>query len=130
MKVTYEAGPTGFGLARFLRGRGLGCLMAAPSKLQRPWGDRVKTDARDAELLARLTSAGGVETRRVALVQPLIDDGHQVAITLTPTAAVWLDHLGERQRLEDLTGLPVRSTPRLPDEPKPHPRAMSSWARQ
>ena len=32
-----------------------------------------------------------------------------------------LDHLGERQRLEDLTGLPVRSTPRLTDEPKPHP---------
>ena len=28
--------------------------MAAPSKLQRPHGDRVKTDARDAELLARL----------------------------------------------------------------------------
>jgi transposase len=54
VKVVYEAGPTGFGLARFLRGRGLSCLVAAPSKLQRPWGDRVKTDARDAELLARL----------------------------------------------------------------------------
>jgi transposase len=52
--VTYEAGPTGFGLARHLRGAGIRCLVAAPSKLQRPWGDRVKTDARDAELLARL----------------------------------------------------------------------------
>jgi transposase len=52
--VTYEAGPTGFGLARYLRGRGIRCPVAAPSKLQRPWGDRVKTDARDAELLARL----------------------------------------------------------------------------
>jgi transposase len=52
--VTYEAGPTGFGLARHLRGVGIRCLVAAPSKLQRPWGDRVKTDARDAELLARL----------------------------------------------------------------------------
>jgi transposase len=52
--VTYEAGPTGFGLARFLRDRGIRCVVAAPSKLQRPWGDRVKTDARDAELLARL----------------------------------------------------------------------------
>jgi transposase len=29
-------------------------MVAAPSKLQRPAGDRVKTDARDAELLARL----------------------------------------------------------------------------
>ena len=43
--VTYEAGPTGFGLARFLTGRGIDCLVAAPSKLQRPSGDRVKTDA-------------------------------------------------------------------------------------
>jgi transposase len=52
--VTYEAGPTGFGLARFLREHGISCVVAAPSKLQRPSGDRVKTDARDAEHLARL----------------------------------------------------------------------------
>jgi transposase len=54
VKVVYEAGPTGFGLARHLRERGVVCLVAAPSKLQRPAGDRVKTDARDAALLARL----------------------------------------------------------------------------
>ena len=42
--VTYEAGPTGFGLARFLLAAGIMCLVAAPSKLQRPAGDRVKTD--------------------------------------------------------------------------------------
>jgi hypothetical protein len=40
--VTYEAGPTGFGLARFLRGRGVRCEVAAASKLQRPSGDRVR----------------------------------------------------------------------------------------
>ena len=57
--VTYEAGPTGFGLARFLTGRGIDCLVAAPSKLQRPSGDRVKTDARDARHLARLRAARG-----------------------------------------------------------------------
>ena len=54
VKVVYEAGPTGYGLARFLHGHGVSCLVAAPSKLHRPPGDRVKTDARDAELLARL----------------------------------------------------------------------------
>ena len=54
VKVAYEAGPTGFGLYRHLSDRGVGCVVAAPSKLQRPYGDRVKTDARDAELLARL----------------------------------------------------------------------------
>lgn len=52
--VTYEAGPTGFGLARALLAAGHGCQVAAPSKLLRPAGDRVKTDARDAMLLARL----------------------------------------------------------------------------
>jgi transposase len=54
LAVTYEAGPTGFGLARVLSERGIRCLVAAPSKINRAPGDRVKTDARDARLLARL----------------------------------------------------------------------------
>jgi len=52
--VAYEAGPTGFGLYRHLVAAGIRCEVAAPSKLQRPAGDRVKTDARDAVHLARL----------------------------------------------------------------------------
>jgi transposase len=52
--VTYEAGPTGFGLYRALTSAGVRCEVAAPSKLQRPAGDRVKTDAKDAVHLARL----------------------------------------------------------------------------
>jgi transposase len=52
--VAYEAGPTGFGLQRTLAAAGIRCEVAAPSKLQRPSGDRVKTDARDAVHLARL----------------------------------------------------------------------------
>jgi transposase len=52
--VAYEAGPTGFGLSRALNEAGIRCVVAAPSKLQRPSGDRVKTDARDAVHLARL----------------------------------------------------------------------------
>jgi len=46
--VAYEAGPTGFGLYRALTDAGVRCEVLAPSKLQRPAGDRVKTDARDA----------------------------------------------------------------------------------
>ena len=42
VRVTYEAGPTGFGLARAITEAGMECLVAAPSKLQRPGGDRVK----------------------------------------------------------------------------------------
>jgi transposase len=52
--VAYEAGPTGFGLARAVRAAGVRCEVVAPSKLQRPSGERVKTDARDALHLARL----------------------------------------------------------------------------
>ena len=58
--VTYEAGPTGFGLARCLNGHGIECLVAAPSRLQRPSGDRIKTDVRDARHLARLLHLGEI----------------------------------------------------------------------
>ena len=57
--VAYEAGPTGFGLYRSLTAAGVRCVVAAPSKLQRPSGDRVKT-ARDAVHLARLLRLGEV----------------------------------------------------------------------
>jgi transposase len=46
VRVTYEAGPTGFGLARAINEAGMECVVAAPSKLQRPAGDRVKTEMR------------------------------------------------------------------------------------
>jgi transposase len=52
--VAYEAGPTGFGLYRSLTAAGIRCVVVAPSKLQKPSGERVKTDAKDALHLARL----------------------------------------------------------------------------
>ena len=64
-RVAYEAGPTGYGLARELVGRGVECVVAAPSKIPRGSGDRVKTDRRDAELLARLLLAGKLHAVRV-----------------------------------------------------------------
>ena len=67
--ATYEAGPTGFGLARFLTAEGVDCLVAAPSKLQRPAGDRVKTDRRDARHLARLLHLGEIVEVTVPGVQ-------------------------------------------------------------
>jgi transposase len=63
--VAYEAGPTGFGLARDLTAAGHRCVVAAPSKLIRPAGDHVKTDARDAVLLARLLRVGELTEVRV-----------------------------------------------------------------
>ena len=50
----YEAGPTGYGLARTLLSHDIRTVVAAPSKLQRPSGSRVKTDAIDAEHLSTL----------------------------------------------------------------------------
>ena len=67
--VAYEAGPTGFGLHRQLTAAGIRCVVVAPSKLQRPAGDRVKTDARDALHLARLLRLD--EVKPVAL--PTVD---------------------------------------------------------
>ena len=65
VRVAYEAGPTGYGLARELAGRGVECVVAAPGKIPRAPGDRVKTDRRDAELLARLLLAGNLHPVRV-----------------------------------------------------------------
>jgi transposase len=67
--VAYEAGPTGFGLYRQLRAAGIRCEVAAPSKLQRPAGDRVKTDARDAVHLARLLRLDEITSVAVPTVE-------------------------------------------------------------
>ena len=67
--VAYEAGPTGFGLARQLSAAGVRCVVAAPSKLQRPPGDRVKTDAGDALQLARLLRMDQIVEVRVPSVE-------------------------------------------------------------
>src|SRR3954453_13993011 len=63
--AAYEAGPTGYGLARELARRGVDCVVAAPSKIPRASGDRVKTDRRDAELLVRLRVGGKPDAVRV-----------------------------------------------------------------
>jgi transposase len=65
VRAAYEAGPTGYGLARELAKRKVACTVAAPSKIPRGSGERVKTDRRDAELLARLLLAGKLHAVRV-----------------------------------------------------------------
>ena len=65
VRVAYEAGPTGYGLARACQRAGVACTVAAPSKIVRAAGDRVKTDRRDAERLARLLRLGELVAVRV-----------------------------------------------------------------
>jgi transposase len=58
VRAVYEAGPTGFGLARVARERGVEVRVVAPGSIPKGSGDRVKTDRRDAIRLARLLAAG------------------------------------------------------------------------
>ena len=58
LQFCYEAGPRGFPLCRFLQGHGFVCIIVCPSKVPRKPEDRVKTDRRDADQLARLYRAG------------------------------------------------------------------------
>jgi transposase len=54
----YEAGPTGYGLYRQIKSLGFECVVVAPSLIPKKSGDRVKTNRRDAEGLAKLLRAG------------------------------------------------------------------------
>lgn len=60
VRACYEAGPTGFGLYRAARAAGIDVQVIAPGKTPRAPSDRVKTDRKDAELLARLLLAGSL----------------------------------------------------------------------
>lgn len=58
VQAVYEAGPTGFGLARQARERGIDVQVVAAGTVPRASGHRVKTDKRNAERLARLLAEG------------------------------------------------------------------------
>jgi transposase len=65
-----EAGPSGYGLHRYLTGKGFPCPVVAPSLIPGKPGDKVKTDRRDAVELARLLRAGDL----TAVYVPSVDD--------------------------------------------------------
>jgi transposase len=97
VRVAYEAGPTGYGLARELAGRGVECVVAAPGKIPRAPGDRVKTDRRDAELLARLLLAGKLHPVRVPG-----DEEEALRDLVRAREAVRVDLMRARHRLSKL----------------------------
>lgn len=57
LRLCYEAGPTGYDLARRLNQAGVCCIVVAPSLIPVQPGKRVKTDRRDARRLAELLRA-------------------------------------------------------------------------
>jgi transposase len=68
-RAAYEAGPTGYGLARALHAAEIGCVVAAPGKIERPAQDRIKTDQRDAERVLRLLMIDALHAVRVPTVE-------------------------------------------------------------
>ena len=58
LRLCYEAGPTGYPLCRHLRKQGYVCEVVAPSLIPKKASDRVKTNRRDSQQLARLFRAG------------------------------------------------------------------------
>ena len=60
VRACYEAGPTGYGFYRAAVAAGIGMEVIAPGHTPRGRGDRVKTDRKDAELLARCLMAGSL----------------------------------------------------------------------
>jgi len=70
LRFVYEAGPSGYGLYRYLTGKGLACDVVAPSLIPRRPGDKVKTDRRDAVELARLSRSGDL----TAVYVPTVED--------------------------------------------------------
>jgi transposase len=66
--VAYEAGPTGFGLARALRAAGIEVLMAAPNRIPRAVTPGAKTDRLDCQRLAEYTAKGLI--RSIAVPTP------------------------------------------------------------
>ena len=96
-KVAYEAGPTGYGLARALHAVGVGCVVAAPGKIERPAQDRVKTDQRDAERVLRLLMIGGLLAVRVPS-----SEGEALRDLVRAREALRGDLMRARQRLSKL----------------------------
>jgi transposase len=60
LRVAYEAGPTGFGLCRALKERGIHCIVVAPNRVAQMPGPRIKTDKRDARHLAHQLRMGAL----------------------------------------------------------------------
>ena len=96
----YEAGPCGYGLYRQITQSGHDCIVVAPSLIPTRPGDRVKTDRRDSEALARLHRAG-------ELTPVWVPDEEQEAMRDLTRAREDMKHL-ERQSRQRLNAFLLR----------------------
>ena len=98
--VCYEAGPTGYGLYRQILALGHTCTVVAPSLIPRRPGDRVKTNRRDAQSLARLLRAG--ELTAVCV----LDETHEAVRGLVRTRARAIENY--RRKRQHVTSFLLR----------------------
>ena len=97
LRACYEAGPTGYVLYWQLTALGVDCQVIAPALVPTKAGDRVKTDRRDAEKLARCHRAGDL----TAVWVP--DEAHEALRDLVRAReAAKKDQLRARHRLAKL----------------------------
>ncbi len=69
MDTCYEAGPSGYGLARVLLKMEIPCRVVAPTLIPRRPGNRIKTDSFDARELALALRAGTLEFVRMPTLE-------------------------------------------------------------
>jgi len=98
VRACYEAGPTGFGLYRAAVAAGIDMRVVAPGKTPRGRADRVKTDRKDAELLARLLLAGSLTT--VVVPPPQVEAAREL---VRCHDAVRRDLMTARHRVSNLS---------------------------
>ena len=94
VRCCYEAGPTGFGLYRYLVDHGIDCAVVAPGLVPQRPGDRIKTDPRDARKLARLHAGGLLEP--IYVPTPALEAARDL---VRAREAARLDRMRDRHRL-------------------------------
>lgn len=117
LRFCYEAGPCGYRVHRHLSGRGQECIVVAPSRIPRKPGDRVKTDRRDAVMLASLHRAGQLTPVWVP------DAGHEAIRDLVRARSAAV--AASRAARQQLLGFLLRHGRRF--EGKPWTKTHRAW---
>jgi transposase len=121
LRVCYEAGPTGYVLYWQLSKLGVKCEVVAPTLVPVKSGDRVKTDRRDAQKLARCYRAGDL----TAVWVP--DAAHEALRDLVRAReAAKKDQLRARHRLSKFL---LRHGRRAAEKIKPWSQGYWAWVR-
>lgn len=119
LRVCYEAGPTGYVLYWQLSELGVRCQVVAPTLVPVRAGDRVKTDRRDAQKLARSYRAGDL----TAVWVP--DAAHEALRDLVRARlAAKRDQLRARHRLSKFL---LRHGRRAPEGTRPWSERHLQW---